>query len=409
METRMAPQSKQKVYDEIMVYITQLKTDVSVQIEALKPHLATEKNNENKAQMKALINVLGDLEPLLQDATSIQIKSMEKELPAFIDTLITKRKQIAETNLDSLRNHPLYTQFHDAKYKIIDQIMNLEEEIPPLLEPYYDWSAFQKGHGQSPVDLTQEPLPDSKMFLTRDFTRALDIIKINGKPLSEYSKDYNFEQIDEITRFFKEVLLKNVTADERELDAMVTYLGKNLCQSGLLYPVSSSLQNAMMAPDKQHKPYNDPADVKRQVNIITTERGIKIQEYMRVNTIRINDGRDGTSNPLTTLANDRGELKAEVPGEPIIKAEGIVDIDFIANPEKPTLRAESNNINYGHAALRQEMAYRSPLKILYDYLVSLIFGTNIEVKPLQQAKMKANLQGGRTQNNSDDPDTQPLF
>jgi hypothetical protein len=396
----MAPQSKQEVYDEIMGYITQLKADVSVQIEVLKSHLATEKNNEHKAQMKALISALSSLEPLLLHAASIQMETMEKELPAFIETLMTQRKKIGTSNLDALIGTSLSKIFDDAKFNIINEIIDMEEKVPPLLEPYYNWSAFQKGHGQSPVDLTQQPRPSRRKNIGNDFTRSLDIITINGTSLRDYSTTYDFENTEERKQFLKEVFLSSVTADEEQLNNMVAYLEENLHQDGLLYPVTSSLQRAMIAP--VNDPINQLVNDQRQVNIITTNKGFKIQEYIKFGQMKIFDGQS-KKNPLMPFADDRGELKAEVPGEPILKAEGVVDVDFIANPEKPTLGAESSTINYGHAALRQEMAYRNPLQMLYDYLVSLVFDTNIVVKPLQQTEMKADLKAGRDQNQGGPP------
>ncbi len=75
-------------------------------------------------------------------------------------------------------------------------------------------------------------------------------------------------------------------------------------------------------------------------------------------------------------------LKPEENKGYIIKAQGIIDVDFSQNSNEPSIGVESNTIDFGHSALRAKVDSRSLTQIIIDFFKD-IFGLNkvVDISP----------------------------
>ena len=110
---------------------------------------------------------------------------------------------------------------------------------------------FQKFSSTHSPAVINRPNTGSNNILA-DWQRAIKsdyvVIKINGKPLSEYSIKYNnFKEEGDLINFFNEVVLSQLPENKRQ--GVSDYLMKSFHQGGLMYPVSSALRNCMREID----------------------------------------------------------------------------------------------------------------------------------------------------------------
>ena len=146
---------------------------------------------------------------------------------------------------------------------------------------------FQKFSNTHSPAVINRPDTGSNNILA-DWQRAINIddvvIKINGKPLSEYSIKYND---------FKEVVLSQLPENKRQ--EVSDYLMKSFHQGGLMYPVSSALRNCMREIDpisQDDTEYGALRDstLKHQIAIVTTSSGFKGQEFCEAGEVIIYEG-----------------------------------------------------------------------------------------------------------------------
>ena len=244
---------------------------------------------------------------------------------------------------------------------------------------------FQKFSSTHSPAVINRPNTGSNNILA-DWQRAIKsdyvVIKINGKLLSEYSIQYNnFEDKGDLIKFFNEVLLLQLSENKRQ--DVSNYLMTSFHQGGLMYPVSSALRNCMREIDPktgEDCEYGALKDLtlKHQIAIVTTSSGFKVQEFCEAGEVIIYEG---TS--MSHLVSDsEPTLKPEENKGYIIKAQGIIDVDFSQNSNEPSIGVESNTIDFGHSALRAKMDSRSLTQIIIDFLKD-IFGLNkvVDISP----------------------------
>ena len=237
---------------------------------------------------------------------------------------------------------------------------------------------FQKFSNTHSPAVINRPDTGSNNILA-DWQRAINsvdvVIKINGKPLSEYSIKYKrFEEEVDLKNFFKEVVLSQLPENKRQ--EVLDYLMKSFHQGGLMYPVSSALRNCMreIDPIKQtDAEYGALRDstLKHQIAIVTTSSGFKVQEFCEAGEVIIYSG----TSMSHLISEGNPILKPEENKDYIIKAQGIIDVNFSQNSEEPSIGVVSNAIDFGHSALRAKLDSRSLTQIIIDFLKD-IFGLN---------------------------------
>jgi hypothetical protein len=238
---------------------------------------------------------------------------------------------------------------------------------------------FQKFSSTHSPAVINKPNTGSNNILA-DWQRAINNdyveIKINGKFLFEYSKKYNdFKEDGDLINFFNKVVLSPQLSEEKRQEVS-GYLMKSFHQGGLMYPVSSAIRNCMREIDpltREDCEYGALRDstLKHQIAIVTTSSGFKVQEFCQAGEVLIYPG---TS--MSHLVSESDPiLKPEENKGYIIKAQGIIDVDFSKNSNDPSIGVESNTIDFGHSALRAKVDSRSLTQIIIDFLKD-IFGLN---------------------------------
>ncbi len=209
-----------------------------------------------------------------------------------------------------------------------------------------------------------------------DWQRAIDSewvsFKINGKPLSEYSKKYNaFKTESDLKTFFQDILLSQFPEEKKK--EVLAYLMTSFHQGGLMYPVSSALGACFseVDPEKQtNSKYGILRDstLTHEIGIVTTATGFKVQEFCTAGEMLIYSG---TS--MSHLVTDWDpNLKPDRGHDYIIKAQGVIDIDFSQSSDEPSIGVESNTIDFGHHALKARLDARSFTQILIDFFKNIL-------------------------------------
>ncbi|MDF1678151.1 MAG: hypothetical protein P1U32_05600, partial [Legionellaceae bacterium] len=214
----------------------------------------------------------------------------------------------------------------------------------------------------SPAILT-EPPSNSLDTLVTDFQRALeaDELFVNGKPLSEYAADFHdFAHPADVVQFMRKVILKDVHWRKGK---MLSYMQEKLHNDGLLRPVTSALQEAMVEhSNTSEKPYRvatiSDSTCKRRVEIASSKIGFSIQETLSVDKLHLEPiPHKGEESSLYRASKDKATLSAEIEGSPIVSARGAVQVNFYSgNPGgRPALTPVENTITYGHRTLAEKM------------------------------------------------------
>lgn len=244
---------------------------------------------------------------------------------------------------------------------------------------------YQKfGSTHSPTVINQPNTGPNN--IVSDWQRAINndhvAIKIDGKPLSAYSTQFNgFQTEEDLKNFFHKIILSKLPEDKRS--AVSNYLMTSLHQGGLMYPVSSALRNCMRevdtrtGKDSEYGALRDTT-LKHQIAIVSTASGFKVQEFCQAGEIIIYPGT--SMSDLVTASNP--VLKPEGDKEHILKAQGTIDVDFSGSNHEPTIGVESNTIDFGHKRLKAKIDSRSLTQIIIDFFKN-IFGINkiVEISP----------------------------
>ncbi len=237
------------------------------------------------------------------------------------------------------------------------------------------YQKFRSTH--SPAVINKPNTGDNNILA--DWQRAINSeyvsIKINGKPLSDYSTNYNdFQTEEDLKIFFNEIILSKLPEDKR--DAVSAYLMTSFHQGGLMYPVSSALRNCMREVDHEtgkDSEYGALRDstLKHQIVIVATESGFKVQEFCEAGEVIIYPG----TSMSDLVTNSNPILKPEGDKAYILKAQGTIDVNFSQNSDEPTIEVESNTIDFGHSRLGAKIDSRSLTQIIIDFFKN-IFGLN---------------------------------
>lgn len=219
------------------------------------------------------------------------------------------------------------------------------------------------------------------------FRVANEDATINGIPVDKYRDDYNnFASVDDVKQFFKEVILGNLNGGI-DKEQVADYLLTAFHQGGLMYPVSASMSNMLFA-EAGLQPF--ARGNSRQLSIVTTDNGFKIQEVYTSKQFII-ASEDKATTGLKNVADPDTMLIDPDPGEDfVIKAGASVDVDFSASTNNPSISVESNFISYGNAAVQSALDKRNLGQIIVDFFRN-IFGLN-SVKDVSSEKEQNNME-----------------
>jgi hypothetical protein len=283
----------------------------------------------------------------------------EHEGHAVTDAITTFKSKLEglKTSPDKKRDNFVLAAQHEKQKVLLHA--KAEEDAQALSE-------VKLQYGESPVVIT-EPQTNKQGTPLEDWRRAWDQgeVSINGKPLKECTEQFKTEE--DISMFFKDVFLKHMSAADQ--NKAVDYLQKHFHQTGLLFPVARGVEDLLRQTTQNNpkwgtpSPYSKPGEITRKVNLIPTDHGFQIDDQTTFKSLLLAPHPDtGAVNRFVAYANDDGlTLSAEEKDQPIIKAHGVVDVDFSTDPAQPKLTAPTNTITYGHRALAFTIHDEPPL------------------------------------------------
>ncbi|VEG90334.1 hypothetical protein [Legionella spiritensis] len=282
------------------------------------------------------------------------------------------------------------------------------------------WAKFHSTHSHLRIDRPTLALEEGSTNIASDWNRAANStadksqpvsVLIAGKPLSDFSEQYNnFADTEDVKKFFQEVILEKMKKPVKNEDAIINYLLKTLHQGGLLYPVTSSLSVALERDatkseieSRAHYVNYESKKVSEAtvgqtnqiINFIPTVEGFKVQEYVEVQDIIVNEhafDKFGVPYEIATFPNGDTTIDAtegnsikNTDGKPVIQAQGEVIVDCLS--EEPKLSIGYNSISYNEPRIEKAMDKRSLLEIMVDY-VKRKLGFN-KVEAIEESKAEA--------------------
>ena len=266
------------------------------------------------------------------------------------------------------------------------------------------WAEFYSAH--SPLEITKVNKGEG-IRLEKDWSRAMEAtgdpkqivqILINGEPITKYKKEYNgLEEIEDIERFFKEVILVKMGPLKPENEAkIISFLRDTFHQGGLMHPVSAALATSMernALPGESEGVRNGKvayatiADMNKIVDIIPTKEGFNVKEYVGVKQVIISEnGFEKYGIPYEEQKAEGG-LVYKFADNPIIsredkrniiEAQGEIAVD-LSNPKKPKITVESNAINYGDSRVEAALHTHSLVQWIIDFVLNTLGYNNVEV------------------------------
>lgn len=273
------------------------------------------------------------------------------------------------------------------------------------------WAKFYSAH--SPLQITKVNKGEG-IRLGEDWGRAVTStadpkqlmqILIDGKPITQYAQKYNgLQKIEDIEKFFKEVILEKMQTLKPEDEAeIISFLKQTFHQGGLMHPVSGALATSM---EREALPgevigvrdgkvaYATIADMDKVVDIIPTKEGFNVKEYIGVNKIIVSENgfekygiqyaEQRTNDGQTYKMADNPCIAREDAGK-IIEAQGEIAVNLL-NPKKPKISIESNAINYGDPRLEEALHSHSLVQWIIDFIKNT-FGYN-KVEILERATIE---------------------
>ena len=196
-------------------------------------------------------------------------------------------------------------------------------------------------------------------------------VRIDGKPLSQYLPKDSLKSEDDLRLFFKDIILLKCKVNDGERDGFVNYLMNTFHQGGLFRPVSSALASSLV--DKEGQPVAAlPGVFDYKINIVTTERGFKVEEICAVQELDIFPG--GPFDDLVKAQNSGNpKIKADSGFNYVVFAQGILDIDFLkGKPRSPEIRVEKNVLDFGNSRLSEVCDSRNFLEKIKDFIVNVL-------------------------------------
>ncbi|WP_133129895.1 hypothetical protein [Legionella yabuuchiae] len=234
-----------------------------------------------------------------------------------------------------------------------------------------------------------------------DWGRSIDKpFKINGVPLKDIvtTSGNKFETEEDVKRFFKTIILKDMEIGEVAKDKIVDYLYKSFHQGGYMRIVSGPLQK-IFTDDSGNQLLNTsgrPEGFVRETNLITTERGFKIQELFTSKIMIASNvlNNDILKKECAKDAEQGTRIFPDKGNDFVIKAEATIDLDFSKRPDAPDMTVKSNRISYGNSVIKSIFDKRNLGQKIVDFFKNL-FNLN-SVKVLSPAsENKVTLPEGR--------------
>ncbi len=241
------------------------------------------------------------------------------------------------------------------------------------------WKKFHSTY--SSIDITQpdnqgaNPLADWR----REAKLPSPRVFINGVGLDKYAEKYNkFQSESDLETFFNEVILQGMTTvDKEEKEKIVQHLKINFHQGGYLYPVTSAIAMSMKEYSEEfgmdvYRATVDDAQKILSVNIVTTDKGFRVQEFTQLNSLLVSPGYEKEFG----MDPEKGPfLKPEEGSKYVIKAQGTINIDFSESANQPSIEVESNTMSFGHSAIKNQLDKRHLGQIIVDFFKD-VFGLN---------------------------------
>lgn len=251
----------------------------------------------------------------------------------------------------------------------------------------------------SPV-IVDRPTPAGKSAnILADWNRQAStnpqFLTINGIPLQELAARApynNFNDIEELRAFFKDIILGGMTnLNDTKKEKIINYLLGTFHQGGWLYPVSAPFSVSMLAENKdshEMEPFATVGEMDRKINIQLTSTGFKIQEITTVKNLSAMPGTQGEDllavKPGSPEADDVPDNKVYTinpfPAGPvpeddyIVKIQGKIALDFSKNTKsatiKPNITIESNTISYGDQRIKALIDPRNFIQKIIDYFIT---------------------------------------
>lgn len=222
------------------------------------------------------------------------------------------------------------------------------------------WQRFYDA--QNNLDISQANTDNSATVA--DWSRELrsaqrsknDTVHINGQALSRWGEEYNnFNNNEDVKKFFKEVILKNLPDENKDENA--EYLMKRFHQGGFLYPVSSAFSMSMK---NLGLTVND-SERKQVINIESTPSGFKVQQFTEVQSLL---------NPNSKNSDPR--ITSDKNLDYVARLQGTIALEFSKSTGEPKVRIESNTISYGHSRLEKYLDNRSLGQRIVDFFKKVL-------------------------------------
>lgn len=237
------------------------------------------------------------------------------------------------------------------------------------------WHQFHSQY--SPIDAGS--VSEGSSRVEADWLRlSSEDAAVNGLPVSSHKAKYNFSTPEEVKRFLKDEILKDLKP-ELDKETIANYLLRTFHQGGFMYPVSAPLPE--MINREIHLQPHAPT-MNRQIRIMTTETGFKVQEISTIKRLAPGLTLDGCPESLQRQldSSENGYINPDEGSEFVIKAGASIAVDFSASPDKPKVTVESNYISYGNTAVAEALDKRSLLGIIVDWFRNIL-GLNVVEQP----------------------------
>lgn len=209
---------------------------------------------------------------------------------------------------------------------------------------------------------------------------------INGRSLKSLMQEHNyqFNTKDDVKRFFKEVILNELDSSIDKEEA-VRYLMTSFHQGGLMYPVSAPL--TVLAGENGLQPAAFAENVEKQINIMTTTTGFKVQELYTSKKFIV---MPTAPQHLQDRADEDLVILPDSDKNYIISAGATIDLNFSKNARKPDMTVEVSAISYGSAAVQSALDIRHFGHKIVDFFRNLL-GLN-SVRDLSESKQQESSQ-----------------
>ena len=249
----------------------------------------------------------------------------------------------------------------------------------------------------SPVDISQ--IDTGTHSLQGDWKRELaHPTTINGTRLAEYAISYNnFNSLEDVTLFFNEVILKDMTfANEQEKENVNQFLQSSFHQGCFLDPLSAAICHAMKEKTAYKKlqdgqeveveeviPYATLTNPHKLLEIVTTKTGFTIHQTMTAKTLMKAEVYFEQHHDENDEESEDRFFKPDGGKDYVIRARGKLELDFSnfsKNDNLPKITVLENNISYGNTIIERKLDHRSLMQMLTDLIKWLFLRDYAEIK-----------------------------